>query len=106
MSHTYTRYTLALASIIASIARPRIAAANAAFATLCVAIFVLFTAGGATAGIPIVMTQIGNPAFDVVDVNLFSPNFVPTMSFEVSLTILPNHGLYFDESTASALSNL
>ena len=81
MSHTYPRCTLALASAFASIAKSLFAAAKAALATLFVAIFMLFTAGRATAGIPIAMTQIGNPAFDVVDVNLFSPNFVPTMSF-------------------------
>ena len=101
MSHTYPRCTHAPASAFASIAKSLFAAAKAALATLFVAIFMLFTASRATAEIPIAMTQIGNPAFDVVDVNLFSPNFVPTMSFEVSLTLLPNHGLYFDESTGN-----
>ena len=101
MNHTHARCTLAWAYAFASFARSLFAAANAAFATLFVATFVLFTADRATAGIPIAMTQIGNPAFDVVDVNLFSPNFVPSMSFEVSLTVLPNHGLYFEESTGN-----
>jgi hypothetical protein len=45
------------------------------------------------------MTQIGDPAFDLVDVNLFSANFVPTMPFEVSQIILPDHAVILDSAT-------
>jgi hypothetical protein len=50
-------------------------------------------------GLPTAMTKIGNPAFDLVDVNLFSADFMPTMPFEVSQIILPNHALIIDQST-------
>jgi hypothetical protein len=76
----------------------RLAAWNLCCGTLLVIAIVLFVAGRATAGIPVVMTQVGTPAFDVIDVNLFSPNFVPTAPYEVDLSILPKHGLFFDES--------
>jgi hypothetical protein len=45
------------------------------------------------------MTKIGNPAFDLVDVNLFSADFMPTMPFEVSRIIMPNHALVLDQTS-------
>jgi hypothetical protein len=50
-------------------------------------------------GLPVAMTKIGNPAFDLVDVNLFSADFVPTMPFEVSRIIMPHHALVLDQSS-------
>jgi hypothetical protein len=50
-------------------------------------------------GLPIAMTKIGNPAFDLVDVNLFSANFMPTMPFEVSRIIMPHHALIVDQAS-------
>lgn len=78
-----------------------LAAWNLCCAALLVIAIVLLIAGRATAGIPVAMTQVGTPAFDVVDVNLFSPNFVPSAPYQVDLSILPNHGLFFDESTGN-----